>query len=286
MKLEDLIYDIKHMLMALSETTTVLDGDIIDKLAKYRMAYIVRYFAKNQRILEEWYQYVDNFVSEDWHAITLETTPITYITGGKVKIPKVISLTNGIHLRLYTETHGARLYPVEFEQFMAMIELTDNRTNQFKLYSHRNDTIYTYKKNDFTLYAILQEPTLGKIDNVSNLVSHTNLVEGVLYIIVSGGSITYTNPSGAEKTFSAGDTFLGTTLNDWVDNDLLNPAVINTVGTTSYDHKYFDEYPLDGAGAQEVILEILTKDYKIRSGAISDVLQDDQDQFKILTSRT
>lgn len=43
-----------------------------------------------------------------------------------------------------------------------------------------------------------------------------------------------------------------------------------------------DDYPLDIALAQKVILNILTKDLAIADGAITDIVNDSQKQFKIL----
>jgi len=45
-----------------------------------------------------------------------------------------------------------------------------------------------------------------------------------------------------------------------------------------------DNYPLDAANAQKVILEILTKELQINIKSISDITNDAQSQLKILTS--
>lgn len=47
-----------------------------------------------------------------------------------------------------------------------------------------------------------------------------------------------------------------------------------------------DDYPLDLALAQKVILEILTKDLAIAEGTIPDILNDSQKQFKLMNRGT
>jgi hypothetical protein len=285
------------MLMALANTTSVNDSDIIDKLAHYRMAWIKSYWLKNQRVLEEWYQYVDDYASNPWTIFTLPAVPPsvtpTVITGGLATTKRTIKLPNYIHLRINsiveigeTGNEGNIIYPMEYQQLMMMIELSDNRLTKFNFYAERAQTIYTYPIKNFRLRAILEEPSNGQTLNVSTIVNHGQLVQGQSYIVESGGTITYPTILGQDVTFQIGMVFVATSINDWVDNDPLNPAVIKIYGVKpSYSHKYFDEYPIDSEGAQQVILEILTKDYAIRLKAISDVIEDGQDQFKVLTTR-
>jgi hypothetical protein len=45
-----------------------------------------------------------------------------------------------------------------------------------------------------------------------------------------------------------------------------------------------DDYPLDIALAQKIVLEILTKDLAISEGSIPDIINDSQKQFKLLKS--
>ena len=47
-----------------------------------------------------------------------------------------------------------------------------------------------------------------------------------------------------------------------------------------------DEYPVDIAMAQKIILEICTNDFKISEGSIPDIINDSQRQFKILGSES
>lgn len=48
--------------------------------------------------------------------------------------------------------------------------------------------------------------------------------------------------------------------------------------------KWTDQYPLDRDMAQKIIISILTKEFAIEMKMISDIKNDAQDQFKILTS--
>lgn len=48
--------------------------------------------------------------------------------------------------------------------------------------------------------------------------------------------------------------------------------------------KWTDEYPLDRDMAQDIIISILTKEFAIEMKMVSDIRNDAQDQFKILTS--
>jgi hypothetical protein len=50
------------------------------------------------------------------------------------------------------------------------------------------------------------------------------------------------------------------------------------------DFDITDEYPLDASLAQRIVLQILTRDLAISDGQIADIINDSQDQLKILTS--
>ena len=386
MKLEDIIWDIKHMLMALSEGTTVLEGDLIDKIAFYRMGYIMRYWKANQQVLEEWFQFAGNFTSEDWNIFTVEG--IITVKGGQISIPKVVSFPNDVGMRLNVLNSIQAIYPSDYNILITMLEILDPRTSMFKFYAHRHAKIYTYPKYDFALNAILQEPTEAKIEipimnalngSLENEINYkiisgnidydgksyvvgtifkgtmtqtwTNtyiapvilakvstdaLVEGKSYYIINGGFAG--TVSGITTNYVTGEIFeyhytgtpwqmmIGTTkaiivdvseemfeqdefilldgrisYTDWHMNTMIAEkgdefsgaigfwtaipqiAIIQTSGIQEFT--YFDEYPLDVEGAQSIILEILTKDYQIRMKSISDTIQDDQDQFKVLSSK-
>ena len=45
-----------------------------------------------------------------------------------------------------------------------------------------------------------------------------------------------------------------------------------------------DEYPLERAMAQRIVLAILTNEYKIEQSTITDIMNDSQDQFRIIKS--
>ncbi len=290
MKLEDLIYDIKHMLMALSNTTTVLDGDIIDKLAYYRMAYISQYWIKNQRVLEEWFQNVTTTRFDPWATpySIMVADHLQVVTGVKTVIPKVITMPNGIHFRITESESGKKVYPINYDSLLMMIELEDARLSRFPYFAHKGNILFSYPSTSLNVNAILQEPTNGVSDSVLTTATHGTLVAGTLYTVVSG-AITY--GLAGWRRYNAGETFLADEGSDWTDvlpvisdGHTIPAAVLTSTQLGAFD--YFSEYPLDVAGAQEIILEILTKDYAIRSKAVSDVLEDGVDQFKILTSRT
>ncbi len=50
------------------------------------------------------------------------------------------------------------------------------------------------------------------------------------------------------------------------------------------DRTFADEYPIDIAMAQKVIIDILTKDFMIMENTITDIVNDSQSQFKIMNS--
>lgn len=282
MKLEDLIYDVKHMLMAFSKTTTVLDGDIIDKLAFYRMAYINQYYQKNRIVLDEWFQSLGLLTAETWNIFKIPIVPPeteqTYVTGGKVALPKIIQFPGVETIKVQSGDSEEMLYPIPFRTLLMMIELEDSRNDRFDYFSLRDNSIYTYPLKDVNVQAVLQDPTFKQASVVEE-VANGELVQGVYYE-VTVHEISY-KVDDQIKTLPVGSIFLGTDVASWTDES--NTAVVRTLGWVPTS--YFDEYPIDAEGAQVIILEILTKDYAIRAKAVSDVIEDGVDQFKILTAR-
>lgn len=64
-----------------------------------------------------------------------------------------------------------------------------------------------------------------------------------------------------------------------------NPMLIQiNDGGTLRDRTLEDQYPVDAAMAQRIILEVCTKDFAISEGSIPDIINDSQRQFKILRS--
>lgn len=62
-----------------------------------------------------------------------------------------------------------------------------------------------------------------------------------------------------------------------------NPLDVQVLdGGVLRDRTFLDDYPVDIALAQKIVLEILTKDLAISDGQITDIVNDSQNQFKIL----
>jgi len=59
---------------------------------------------------------------------------------------------------------------------------------------------------------------------------------------------------------------------------------INTGDLAAKEPSVLDNYPIDAANAQKIILEILTKEFQINMKSISDITNDSQSQLKLLTS--
>jgi hypothetical protein len=59
---------------------------------------------------------------------------------------------------------------------------------------------------------------------------------------------------------------------------------LNAEDTALVKTTVFDDYPLDMANAQKIIMEILTKELNVKMQTISDITNDSQDQLKILGS--
>ena len=150
-----------------------------------------------------------------------------------------------------------------------MIRSKDERIDMFKYYIYEGNTVYTYPAiNQVSFSGLLQDP----LD--SSLFYTTpeplfNLESGIEYIVTQGSVTDGTTVFKKGETFTySGGTYSG------------NGVVYRTTKVINSTKDM--DYPISPDMAQRIILEILSKDFRLERQTIADIFNDAKDQLQIV----
>ena len=274
MTIEHLVYDIKMIKEKgfITDDSRLNEEFLIGRINNYRSAFIVSLYIQTGFINPVWLQPFGLFEFEEVYSAdeptVISSSSICY---GKYVLPPVIALPRG--LGIWNLTKGSKqelIYEVSMEKLLLMIETNADELNFHTFFFRIGNAIFTYpnpRKGNANL--ILENPFDGYIFDSS---VQTTIVSGYGYTVFNG-QVVYDG-----TTYNIGDTITGTATTSYTGpGDLYLTNNKRAFSQT-------DEYPIDRAMAQEVLLSILTKDFEIEKTQIADMINDSSDQFQILSS--
>jgi hypothetical protein len=274
MKHSEIVWDIITILTKSNITNDERFGEAIisSKINNYRAQKIIRDWNANKHINPVYLQDfgVDNVNSADDPAISH-----TSLCFGKVTLPPVVtfydsSLFDKGVWRVASSSKQKRYAPVTMDKLMLMIALNDWTLNHYHYYLRIGNALYLYPYvNQVNYVLVCENPFDGYVFRTEKIYSG-ELINGENYTVESG-SIIYngTNYSfGATFTANAVGIFTGT-------------GVVKFT-TKKRRLTWDDEYPVSREIAQEIIIDILTKDYNIERQQVADITNDAMDEMKVM----
>jgi len=186
-------------------------------------------------------------------------------TFGKATIPAVVSLPDDLGVyRVASSCNTKKYYPIKPDRFFAF----DNGSvrSKSKYFFRIGNSLYVspyIKEGNVTL--ILEDPLTGW-NLKTETVQSGSILEGVTYVVESG-TVTYNS-----VLYQKASTFVG----------VAGVATYTGTGVVKHNDKKVamtidDDYPMSHTMTEQVVMQILTNDYKIESQTISEQAPDGQD---------
>lgn len=188
----------------------------------------------------------------------------------KTTIPQTISLVNkdaNLDLGLFRATSLCGTKQFFFQRMSRWNSTPAEHTNSlFKYYDRYNTVLFTNDPNAtaILIVPILLTPEDGFLTN-SNPVLSGSLVSGTVYVVKYGQVIYKGIPYAENSTFTADSTAVFTGTGKVYLNSQLQA------------YKDTDPYPASGEMIRQIEFEILTKEFKIEAGELTDVRNDSVD---------
>ncbi len=254
----------------ISDETQSTDFNILsDLIDKVRAQMIVADYDENGIVRQEW---LSDLGIVEFHRVNFPDDPnVTYCDCdiSKAFVPKVISFTGeggnpDIGFKAIMSVCGKwKYYPKAIELWKDIP--AEHPFSLFKFYSRIDTAMYVNKQVEgLRIIAVLETPEDGYIIN-SEPVTSGNLVAGTEYI-VKYKQITYnfiTIPINGTFIAQAGLTTYAGTGTVYVADQLVQLS-------------RNQPYPVSMNMARQIILELLTKEFRIAAGEIPDVLNDSE----------
>ena len=270
MKLEYIIYDIKELLLALKDDTRVKDSYLIHKIINYDCLLKEQMVLQGIPIPEQCFS---RLPKREVHEVTTGDHPditVSSIKLGKVDYPKLINVPDlDKALRVTSSSRQAQLYRTTFPYLMHLIRSNDSRLQLFHYYVPYGTGLYIYRfLPELDIMALLEDPT-DAYQVYSELFSVDQLQVGIEYVVLTGAvtEMIGTVPTVYKKFDSficqADYTYSG-------DGKVQKESAIHQITLQ-------DDYPITRAMAQQIVIQILTRDYQIEKQAIPDIYNDAMD---------
>ena len=277
MNFEDIIYDTQMILSKSNKTNDfrVEDMHLASLLNNYRALMIGQEYDVTMHINPLWIQPIRNLLTTQVNTADDSTMLAQSICLAKVTLPPVVSMPDDLGVRRLTL--GAKqknIYETSPEELYGMIELNDPLLDVYNFYFKKELSYFIYPYVE-TVGAdlILANPLDGKIVQTEYVLSG-NLTVGQEYKVY-GGDINYNS-----TIYNVGDTF--TCIAGYITYTGFG-IVKNTMEARIRDIR--DNYPCDRAMANKMIIAVLTQEFQIEIKQVSDIVNDSQDQFKIVSSQ-
>ena len=282
MTLEQIIYDIKHLLDAFTDDTVVNDGHLIFKINNYRDIFLHEQLRRDTIINHAFFQKFDKI---DVFPVSSGDLPDVdgSIKFGKFTLPEIIHGDGDDEplLKLYLLQRHKRIYFIDRSQLMEMIFSMDQRLDYTTYYLYEGGNsfyIYPYHEN-ISGDAIFINPLDSKLFYTTSTPIYS--IENNIEYIITKGYIKEVTPSGSilGVIYKIGETFTANLNNTYSgDGTIFRTSKVLSPALNS-------SYPCTGEMAERIILEILTKDFQIERKSVSDILNDSVDQLQVLKGK-
>ena len=270
MKLLETVYTILNLLSRhnVSDDFRVSERNIAAMVHAHRAAQIVKDYGINQHIDPTWLSDIGRI---DFTRVSSSDDPnITNssLCLAKITLPPVISLDNdgGVY-RISSSSKQIQCYPTTPNEFFFLFENNDKRLQKYHYYFRIGNAYYKYPyQTEGSAILVLSNPLDGWAKFTENILSGF-LTIGDTFIVMSG-SITY-----GGITYTALQTFVAT---------VANGTAFTGTGIVQYLNKkrkmtMQDEYPMSRSMESELILSILSNEFRIEAVMTPDIINDARD---------
>ena len=270
MKLEYIIYDIKELLLALKDDTRIKDSYLIHKIINYNCLMTEQMIAQGISIPEQCYSRLPRRIV---HEVTSADHPDivhSSIKLGKVDLPKLINVQDiDKVLRVNSTSRQMQIYRTTFPFLMHMIRANDSRLQLFHYYVPYGLGLYIYRfLPELDIMALLEDPTEA-FDVSSEMMGISELVNGTEYVVMTGavnetvGAVITTYKRFDNFTYDTTKVYTG-------DAKIIKEDSVHQISLQ-------DDFPITRSMAQQIVIQILTRDYQIEKQAIPDIYNDAMD---------
>ncbi len=255
-----------------------IDQDVIKFIINNKREKAIRdSYSRNGSIDPSWLQDLGMVSCTEVSCNDDKTLPVCDCTFGKVTLPPTVSLRSGLANKENTGINamlsvcGRReFYPKPISRLFQLATLRDSHPEKkYEYYARIHNATYTMPYIPVVRpIVILSNPLDGFIVTSEN-VPTGSLVIGTIYTVYGSQIIHNSIPYSPGDDFTAVNTlFTGT-------------------GTVQYKNQkramtWDDEYPLPGILMKEILLEILTVDYKLESQQIADIQNNSKDAARMV----
>jgi hypothetical protein len=256
-----------------------IDEDFIGFLIDKKREKIIRdSYSRNASIDPSWLQDLGMVNVTEVSYNDDKTLPICDCTFGKVTLPTTVSLRSGYANKENTGINAilsvcgsTEFYPKPFSRLFQLINLRNNHPEKmYKYYSRIGQAVYTYPYVPVIRpIVILSNPLEGFV------ISSENIPSGSL--IISQSYTVYINQIVHNSiAYNVGDIFTAV-------NNSYTTIIDGTVQYTNQKRQMTntDEYPFPGIYMEELLIKILTTEYKLESQVISDVTNNSKDASQL-----
>ena len=274
MTLKDIVYDIKTLLRQVTDDTSVSDVFLVHKINNYREILANAYYQQYKVLDPALFQRLGVLDTTD--VLSSDHPAIGYgsVRFSKVSLPKLMSIPDAMTVQVSEVSRLKILTEVSLPYLLEVIKNKDYRLKIWHLYFREDDAINIYPTiKKVAVSAALSDPRDGykfktEYGNLAALTSNNQ------YTVLSGS--VRENIASTQNIYVKGDTFT-TDANGTYSGD----GKVKL--TTQYSAvSMSDDYPISREMAQEIVIQILTRDYQIERQQIFDTFNDAMDQLKVI----
>lgn len=242
------------------------------KIDEVRASFIVDQWSKNEQLDQNW---LTDLGAVDFHKVNISDDVNVSYCGcpvSKAYIPQVLSLptkspNQDLGIYMISSMCGKNQYNNRPLSQWMMIP-SDHTYSMFGFYSRINTALYVNKKiEQLRIVALLARPEDGYYIQ-STPIASGSIVLGTSYI-VKFGQVIYNS-----TVYNANDTFTGAAATTFSGAG----SVYLETQTAVYRDTY--PYPVSADMARQITIEILTKEFNIEKGQITDVKNDSKDDIQ------
>ena len=273
MKIENIVYDIKHLLNALTDDTRIADGHLIFKINNYWAIFLKEDYNQTGILNKSAYQRIPLITSYPVSSADDPSVDGGTIKFSKITVPKLIQLgEREPAMDLWMSQKHQRIYFIDRDTLMEMIIANDELLDIFKYYIYEGNDVYIYPVVGNVSFAGLLETPMDASMFYTTPEALFDLTAEIEYIVTSGSVKAGTTVYLKGETFTAvsGTTYSG------------DGVVYRS--TKVIDANKDMEYPISSDMAERIVLEILSKDFMLEKQSIFDIFNDSADQFKAVRS--
>lgn len=167
MKLESIIYDIRHIFNQQSGDTSIRNGFIENRIHMYRAEEAIQYAMEYGHIPEMMYQNFKNKSTDVVNSADISSITKTSVVLSKYSLPTLIPAPYGMEIKRITSSSQQKDFCMKNERsFYKMIELNEDFLKFYTIYYLNGNEIFFYPHiKNFSCSLLLENPLDGETTN-------------------------------------------------------------------------------------------------------------------------